>query len=43
MNTVLAYIQYGISSATPDNVLEVVCTHFTSTEITEAKDVLWNG
>ena len=42
MNTVLAYIQYGISNATPDNVLEVVCTHFTSTEITEAKYVLWN-
>ena len=42
MNTVLAYIQYGISSAIPDKVLEVVCTHFTSTEIIEAKDVLWN-
>ena len=42
MDTVLAYIQYGISNATPDNVSEVVCTHFASTEITEAKDVLWN-
>ena len=39
-NTVLAYVQYGISCASPDNVLEVVCTHFTLDEIAEAKVVL---
>ena len=36
-STVLAYVQYGISSASPGNVLEVVCTHFLLEEITEAK------
>ena len=41
-NTVLAYVQYGISSASPDNVLEVVCTHFTPDEIAEAKDILYD-
>ena len=41
VNTVLAYIHYGISSATPDNVLEVACTHFTHDEISTAKDKLW--
>ena len=41
-NTVLAYVQYGISSASPDNVLEVVCTHFTLDEIAEAKDILYD-
>ena len=38
MNTVLAYIHYGISSATPDNVHKVVCTHFTPDEIVSAKN-----
>ena len=42
INTVLGYIQYGISSATPDNVAEVACSHFTPEEIIEAKDVLWS-
>ena len=42
-NTVLAYIQYGLSSATPDNVIEVVCTHFSPEEITGAKDKLWRS
>ena len=42
MNMVLAYIQYGISSSTQDNVLEVVCIHFISDEITETENVLWN-
>ena len=41
MNTVLAYIHYGISSATPDNVLKVACTHFTPDEIISAKNKLW--
>ena len=41
-NTVLANVQYGISSASPDNVLEVVGTHFTIDEITEAKDILYH-
>ena len=42
-NTVLAYIQYGLSSATPDNVIEVVCSHFSPEEITGAKDKLWRS
>ena len=29
VNAILAYIHYGISSATPDNVMEVVLGHFT--------------
>ena len=37
---ILACVQYGTSSASPDNVLEVVCTHFTLEEITEAKLML---
>ena len=41
INTVLAYLHYGISSATPDNVIEVACTHFAPEEIIEAKDKLW--
>ena len=41
-SVVLAYVQYGISSASPDNVLEVVCTHFTLDEIAEAKDILYD-
>ena len=41
INTVLVYLQYGISSATVDNVLEVACTHFTFDEIIDAKDKLW--
>ena len=42
VNTVLAYIHYGISSATPDNVIEVVLGHFTGEEILNAKIKLWN-
>ena len=41
INTVLAYIHYGISSATADNVLEVVRSHFTEKEIISAKETLW--
>ena len=41
VNVVLAYTHYGISSATPDNVLEVVCAHFTLQEIEDAKRQLW--
>ena len=41
-NTVLAYIQYGISSATPDNIVEVACSHFSLEEITHAKNKLWS-
>ena len=37
VNAVLAYIHYGISSATPDNVMEVVLGHFTGVEIVNAK------
>ena len=40
-NAVLAYIHYGISSASPENVKEVACTHFTLEEIVYAKDKLW--
>ena len=39
--TALAYIYYGISSATPDNVIEVVLGHFTGEEILDAKIKLW--
>ena len=41
MNTVLACIHYGISSATPDNVIDVVLEHFTGEEILDAKINLW--
>ena len=41
INAVLAYTHYGISSATTDNVLEVVCSHFTLEEIENAKKKLW--
>ena len=40
VNTVLAYIPYGISSATLDNVIEVVLGHFTGKEILDAKTKL---
>ena len=41
VNTVLAYIHYGISSATPGNVIEVVLGHFTGEVILDAKLKLW--
>ena len=41
VNAVLAYIHYGISSATPDNVMEVVLGHFTGEEIVNAKNMMW--
>ena len=41
VNVVLTSTHYGISSATPDNVLEVVCVHFTLKEIEDAKRQLW--
>ena len=41
VNAVLAYIHYGISSATPDNVMEVVLGHFTGEEILNAKNMMW--
>ena len=41
VNAVLAYINYGISSATSDNVIEVVLGHFTAEEIIHAKNMMW--
>ena len=41
VNAVLAYIHYGISSATPDNVIEVVLGHFTGEETLNAKNMMW--
>ena len=41
VNTLLAYAQYCISCATADNTHHVLCSHFSSTEISVAKDVLW--
>ena len=37
VNTVLAYIHYGISNATPGNVIEVVLGYFTGEVILDAK------
>ena len=41
LTTVLAYSHYGISSATPANVIEVFLGHFTGEEILDAKIKLW--
>ena len=41
VNAVLAYIHNGISSATPDNVMEVVLGHFPGEEILNAKNMMW--
>ena len=40
-NTLLAYTRYGMSTATPDNLREVLASHFTIDEIIKAKNVLW--
>ena len=40
-NTLLAYTRYGMSTATPDNLREVLASHFTFDEIIKAKNVLW--
>ena len=42
VNTFLAYAQYCISCATPDNTHHVLCSYFSADEISEAKDVLWD-
>ena len=39
-NTVLAYTRYGMPTATPDNLREVLASHFTFDEIIKAKNVL---
>ena len=41
VNTLLAYGQYCISCATCDNTRHVLCSNFSSSEIFEAKDLLW--
>ena len=38
VNTLLLYAQYCISCATADNTHHVLCSHFSSSEISEAKD-----
>ena len=40
-NTLLAYTRYGMSTATSDNLREVLASHFTIDEIIKAKNVLW--
>ena len=41
VNTLLSYAQCCISCATADNTHHVLCSHFSSSEISEAKDELW--
>ena len=41
-NTLLAYTKYGMSTATPDNLKELLASHFTLGEIIKAKEVLWD-
>ena len=41
-NTLLAYTEYGMLTATPDNVKELLASHFTLDEIIKAKEVLWD-
>ena len=41
-NTLLAYTKYGMSTATPDNLRELLASHFTLDEIIKAKEVLWD-
>ena len=41
VNTLLSYAQYCISCATADNTHHVLCSNFSSSEISEAKDELW--
>ena len=40
-NTLLAYTRYGMSTATPDNLREVLASHFTFNKIIKAKNVMW--
>ena len=40
-NILLAYTRYGMSTATPDNLREILASHFTFDEIIKAKNVLW--
>ena len=41
-NTLLAYTDYGMSTATPDNLRELLASHFTLDEIIKAKELLWD-
>ena len=41
VNTLLSYAQYCISCATADNAHHVLCSHFSSSEISEAKHKVW--
>ena len=41
-NTLLAYTKYGMSTATPDNLRELLASHFTLDEIIKAKELLWD-
>ena len=36
------YTKYGMSTATPDNLRELLASHFTLDEIIKAKELLWD-
>ena len=39
-NTLLAYTKYAMSTATPDNLRELLASHFTLDEIIKAQELL---
>ena len=41
IGTVLGYMRYGMSCATPDNLTRILCSHFSAEEICDAKQLLW--
>ena len=41
IDTVLRYMRYGMSCATPDNLTRILCSHFSAEEICDAKQLLW--
>ena len=43
VNTLLTYAEYCMSCASPDNMRQVLCSHFTIDEITDAKEILWDS
>ena len=40
IDTVLGYMRYGMSCATPDNLTRILCSHFSAEEICDAKQLL---
>ena len=41
IDTVLGYMRYGMSCATPDNLTRILCSHFSAEEMCDAKQLLW--